>query len=57
MNRIENTVDDLAQKVNEIDLQIKTNNIPNQGVFLMARYLTPMNSLPKSYARQRTVLY
>lgn len=33
MNRIENTVEDLAQKVNDIDVQIKTNNIPNQGVF------------------------
>ncbi len=33
MNRIENTVENLTQKVNEIDLQIKTNAIPTQGIF------------------------
>jgi len=33
MNRIENNVEDLSQKVNEISLQIKTQEIPNQGVF------------------------
>jgi hypothetical protein len=33
MNRIENTVENLAEKVNEIDLQIKSNAIPTQGVF------------------------
>lgn len=33
MNRIENTVENLADKVKEIDLQIKSNIIPPQGVF------------------------
>jgi hypothetical protein len=33
MNRIENTVENLAQKVNQIDLQISTHLIPTQGVF------------------------
>ena len=33
MNRIENTVEDLAKKVSEIDLQINANLIPTQGVF------------------------
>jgi len=33
MNRIENTVEDLAVIVKKIDLQIKTNSIPTQGIF------------------------
>ena len=33
MNRIENTVEDLAKKVSEIDLQINANLIPTQGIF------------------------
>ena len=33
MNRIEDKVAQLTQKVNEIDLQLKTNLPPNQGVF------------------------
>ena len=33
MNRIEDNVEQLAKKVNEIDLQLKTNLPPNQGVF------------------------
>ncbi|MDP3445829.1 MAG: RhuM family protein, partial [Ignavibacteria bacterium] len=33
MNRIENNVDELKSKVNEIELQINTQMIPNQGVF------------------------
>lgn len=33
MNRIENTVEQLAGKVNEISFQIKSSEIPNQGVF------------------------
>lgn len=33
MNRIENTVENLAHKVNQIDLQISTHLIPTQGVF------------------------
>ncbi|RLD35658.1 MAG: DNA-binding protein [Bacteroidetes bacterium] len=33
MNRIENNVHNLAQKVNEIDLQLKTNLPPNQGIY------------------------
>ncbi|MDR0801477.1 RhuM family protein [Fluviicola sp.] len=33
MNRIENTVENLAGKVNQIDLQINTHLIPTQGVF------------------------
>jgi len=33
MNRIENTVEDLAKKVSEIDLQISSHLIPTQGVF------------------------
>jgi len=33
MNRIENRVESLAEKVTEIDFQIKTHSIPTQGVF------------------------
>jgi hypothetical protein len=33
MNRIENTIDSLVDKVNLIDLQINTHLIPTQGVF------------------------
>jgi len=33
MNRIENTVEHLADKVDEISLQIKTHSLPAQGVF------------------------
>jgi hypothetical protein len=33
MNRIENTVEDIAKKVSEIDLQISSYLIPTQGVF------------------------
>ena len=33
MNRLENTVEGLATKVSEIDLQINTHLIPTQGVF------------------------
>ncbi len=33
MNRIENTVENLAVKVNQIDFQIKTTELPTQGVF------------------------
>lgn len=33
MNRIENTVENLADKVNEISFQIKSTEIPTQGVF------------------------
>lgn len=33
MNRIETVVDNLVDKVKEIDLQLKTNMIPTQGVF------------------------
>ncbi len=33
INRIENTVENLVEKVNEIDLQIKSNSLPTQGVF------------------------
>ncbi len=33
MNRIEDNVDKLSKKVNEIDLQISTHLIPTQGVF------------------------
>ena len=33
MNRIEDNIDALKNKVNEIDLQINTHLIPSQGVF------------------------
>ena len=33
MNRIENNVENLAEKVNAISLQIQSSAIPNQGVF------------------------
>lgn len=33
MNRIENTVESLTEKVKEIDFQIKTAELPQQGVF------------------------
>ncbi len=33
MNRLEDNFENLSQKVNEISLQLKTQEIPNQGVF------------------------
>lgn len=33
MNRLENNVDDLKSKVDEIELQVKSSNLPTQGVF------------------------
>jgi len=33
MNRVENTVEKLAEKVNEISFQIKTSELPTQGIF------------------------
>jgi hypothetical protein len=33
MNRLENTVENLAEKVNQIDLQINAHRIPPQGIF------------------------
>ena len=33
MNRIEDNVEQLAKKVNKIDLQLKTSLPPNQGLF------------------------
>lgn len=33
MNRLEDKVDNLSHKINEIDLQIKTNELPTQGIF------------------------
>lgn len=33
MNRIEDTIDNLSAKINQIDLQLNTHLIPNQGVF------------------------
>ncbi|NPA35944.1 MAG: virulence RhuM family protein [Chlorobi bacterium] len=33
MNRIENNVHNLTKKVNEIDLLLKTNLPPNQGIY------------------------
>lgn len=33
MNRIENTVESLADKVNKIDFQIRSNELPQKGVF------------------------
>lgn len=34
MNRIEDNVQDLIKKVNQIDIQISTNQLPTQGVFM-----------------------
>lgn len=33
MNRIENNVEDLAEKVKQIDFQIKSNQLPEKGIF------------------------
>lgn len=33
MNRIEDTIENLSAKINQIDLQLNTHLIPNQGVF------------------------
>ncbi len=33
MNRIENNVENLEEKVNAISLQIKSSALPNQGIF------------------------
>lgn len=43
MNRIENTVENLADKVNEIDLQIKTQLIPTQGIFFEGQIFDAWN--------------
>jgi hypothetical protein len=57
MNRIEDNVQALAEKVNQIDLQINIHLIPTQGVFSMGKYSMPMNWLPVSFARQKKILY
>ena len=40
MNRIEDNMEQLTKKVNEIDLQLKTNLPPNQGIFFDESKLT-----------------
>jgi len=50
MNRIEDSVEALKNKVDEIDLQINTHFVPTQGVFFDGqKCLMPMNLLRKSY--------
>ena len=58
MNRIENTVENLADKVKEIDLQIKTHSIPNQGVFFDGQVFDAYDLASKIIrsARQQIVL-
>lgn len=57
LNRLEDDVNHLRTKVNEIDIQIRGKQIPAQGVFLMDKYLMPMNWLPGSFVRPGTALY
>ena len=40
MNRIEDKVHKLVEKVHEIDLQLKTNLPPNHGVFFEGQIMT-----------------
>ena len=49
MDRLEDNVEALKNKVDEIDLQISTHLIPTQGVFSMGKCLTHMSLHPKSY--------
>ncbi len=58
MNRIEDNIEQLTQKVNEIDLQLKTNLPPNQGVFFNGQIFDAyafINSLLKN-AKKEVVL-
>lgn len=51
INRLEDSLDALKNRVNEIDFQINTQLIPTQGVFLKVKYLMRTRWLPKSFAR------
>ena len=58
MNRIEDNVEQLSQKVDKIDLQLKTNLPPNQGVFFNGQIFDAyafINSLLKN-AKKNVVL-
>ena len=58
MNRIEDNVDNLSKKVNEIDLQISTHLIPTQGVFFDGQVFDAYELVSKIIrsARQSIVL-
>jgi len=57
MNRMEDSLETLKNKVNEIDLQINTHLIPHQGVFLTDKCLMLMNWHLKLYDRLKKALY
>ncbi len=55
MNRIEDDVQQLTEKVNEIDLQLKTNLPPNQGIFYKGQIFDAyvfVNNLLRTAERQ-----
>jgi hypothetical protein len=57
MNRIENNVEDLAEKVNTISLQIQSATIPNQGVFFDGQVSTnnDMGRSPIIFVAQKEI--
>jgi len=49
MNRIENHVENLAEKVNAISLQIQSPAIPNQGVFFDGQVFDAKTSVTTTF--------
>jgi len=52
MNRLEDNLVTLKNKVDRIDLQIHTHLIPHKGCFLTDKFLMPTYWLPKLFAPQ-----
>ena len=57
MNRLEDKMELLHTKVNEIEFQINVHSIPTQGVFLAGRCLMPMNWLLKLSVQLKKASY
>ena len=54
MNRIEDNIQSLSEKVNQIDLQIHTNTIPTQGVFFEGQVFDAYELFSKIIRKAKT---
>lgn len=57
INRIEDNVEGLKKKVEAIDLVVKTELLPKQGIFSMDRFSTLINSYPTLSEKQKNLLF
>jgi hypothetical protein len=57
INRIENNVENLAEKVNEISLQIQSAEIPTQGVFFDGQVFDAYELTSKIIRSAKKILY